>query len=195
MQFPKKEGLKMERTESVVVQVAPDYENEKIKEMEMFGWNLQSRQEMHVEGDAEGRPSITGSSYVVKTKVSHYVKLHFVRDLTLPDLSQIKSIESEYFGLPFPMPPAIKSFLWPALFILAGIISLTNPERGAGIGGFVVLAGLGGWWFFSKIKKRQKNLRHLYGQRQETGRTVNQVEDSGINGSCLALQYEISHRQ
>ena len=33
----------MEQTESVVVQVAPDYENMRIKEMEMFGWNLHGR--------------------------------------------------------------------------------------------------------------------------------------------------------
>lgn len=36
----------MERTESTVIQVAPDYENDKIKEMEGFGWNLQGRQEV-----------------------------------------------------------------------------------------------------------------------------------------------------
>lgn len=39
----------MERTESIVVQVAPDYENDRIKEMGMFGWNLQGRQEIHRE--------------------------------------------------------------------------------------------------------------------------------------------------
>lgn len=44
----------MERTESIVVQVSPEYENAKIKEMEMFGWNLQGRQEIHEEGEAYG---------------------------------------------------------------------------------------------------------------------------------------------
>jgi len=98
----------MERTESVVVQVAPNYENEKIKEMEMFGWNLQGRQEMHEEGDAYGSPSLLDSStYVIKTKVSHYVKLHFVRPLSLPNLDRIKPLEAQYFGLPFPEFPRL----------------------------------------------------------------------------------------
>lgn len=54
----------MERTESIVVQVAPDYENAKIKEMEMFGWNLQCRQEIHEEGEAYGRPSYIDSTNI-----------------------------------------------------------------------------------------------------------------------------------
>ncbi len=100
----------MERTESFVVQVAPNYENEKIKEMETFGWNLQGRQEMHEEGDAYGSPSenlLGGSTYVIKTTVKHYVKLHFVRSLSLPNLDRIKPLEAEYFGLPFPEFPRL----------------------------------------------------------------------------------------
>lgn len=126
--------------------------------MEQFGWSLQGRQEIHEEGDAEGAPSILGDKYVIKTKVSHYVKLHFVRSLSLPNLDQIKKIESEYFNLPFPEPPTIKSFIWPSLFVFGGLISLTNSDTGAGIVGFLLLGGLGGWWFYSKVKKRQKNL-------------------------------------
>lgn len=98
----------MERTESIVVQVAPDYENLKIKEMEAFGWNLQGRQEIHEEGEAYGRPSfIDSSEYIIKTKVYHYVKLHFTRSLSLPNLERIKALEAQYFSLPFPKFPRL----------------------------------------------------------------------------------------
>lgn len=104
----------MERTESIVVQVAPEYENAKIKEMEIFGWNLQSRQEIHEEGDAYGRPSLLGDEYIIKTKVYRYVKLHFARSLDLPNLDKIRELENEYFGPPEPIFPR----LLPGGFIL-----------------------------------------------------------------------------
>ena len=98
----------MERTESLVVQVAPDYENNKIKEMQRFGWNLQNRQEIHEKGDAFGRPSFLDSSeYLIKTKVSHYVKLHFSRNLSLPNIDKIREFENEYFRVPFPVFPRL----------------------------------------------------------------------------------------
>lgn len=101
-------GTAMERTESIVVQVAPYYENAKIKEMEAFGWNLQNRQEIHEEGDAYGRPSyIDRSEYIIKTTVYHYVKLHFVRSLGLPNIELVKALETQYFGLPFPRFPRL----------------------------------------------------------------------------------------
>lgn len=145
----------MERTESVVVQVAPDYENEKIKEMEAFGWNLQSRQEMHVEGDAEGKPSLTGGSYIVTTKISHYVKLHFVRSLDLANLNEIKRIESEYSGLPFPSIPSIKGPL-----ILIGVAILAMIGGGGRVEALplaIIIIALGGYWYYSRNKKRNNS--------------------------------------
>lgn len=97
----------MERTESTVVQVAPDYESAMIKETEKFGWSLQNRQEMHEEGDAYGRHSLLGDEYIIKTKVYHYVKLHFVRSLSLPNLDKIRVLENEYLGLPEPPFPKL----------------------------------------------------------------------------------------
>ena len=117
----------MERTESTVIQVAPDIENDQIKEMELFGWNLQGRQEIHEEGDAYGRPSILNSDvYVTTQHVSHYVKLHFVRSLEFPNLERIRELETQYRRLPFPdfpspINPAVGCVLfflfWPALVI------------------------------------------------------------------------------
>ena len=157
----------MERTESKVVQVAPDYENDKIKEMELFAWNLQGRQEImgHLK-EAEtsdnlftamwrgGVEGATGKKYV---EYDHYVKLHFVRDLNLPNLQTIKKLETECYNLPFPEIPAFKSFIWPSLFILVGLLSLGSPGQ-SGIIPFFLFVGLGAWWFYSKVKKRQKNL-------------------------------------
>jgi len=88
----------MERTESKVVQVAPDYENDMIQEMQNFGWNLHGRQEVHEQGDAYGRPSLSGSEYITTTKVSKYVKLHFTRNLSTPNLDRVRQLEQEYFG-------------------------------------------------------------------------------------------------
>ena len=149
----------MERTESTVIQVAPDYENARIKEMENFGWSLQGRQEIHEKGEAYGRPSyVSDSTYIIKTTVSHYVKLHFVRSQNLKGLEQIRALESQYFALPFPAVPSVMSFAWPVVLILMGLVSLTNPQTAAGLFGLVLFGGLGAWWFYAKIQKRQRGL-------------------------------------
>ena len=96
------------RTESNIVQVAPAYENAMVKHMELFGWSLQGRQEIHEEGDTTGGPSFLGDEYVVKTKVSRYVKLHFARSRDLANLDRIHALEAEYNGIEMPnVPPLI----------------------------------------------------------------------------------------
>jgi hypothetical protein len=162
----------MERTESSVVQVAPQYENEKIHEMQGFGWNLQGRQEVHQEGEAYGRPSYTDSStYIIKTKVHSYVKLHFVRALDLPHLNEIRQLEAEYFGQSFAQPPGMAV---PGCFTLFGIVGVivfagmalsgTNspPFQGGGAACgvlmYVVWVALGVFWWRSRTAKRQRIL-------------------------------------
>lgn len=109
----------MERTESEIVQVGPAYENAMIKHMEQWGWNLQSRQEIHEEGDATVGRSVLGDTYVIKTKVSHYVKLHFARSLSLPNLDRIRPLENEYNGLTVDFPTLIPGGIPPVLvFVL-----------------------------------------------------------------------------
>ena len=146
----------MERTESLIVQVAPSFEQDKIKEMETFGWNLQGRQEVHEEGDAYGRPSYTNSStYVVKTKVKHYVKLHFVRSLTLPNLDKIRQIEAEYNNLPFPQPPGLG---WPiglTVFFALGVIIESGEDPVTSRIFFAVLTALCGYWVSRRLRKRK----------------------------------------
>jgi hypothetical protein len=124
--------------------------------MEMFGWSLQSRQEIREEGEAYSRPSLLGDEYIIKTKVYHYVKLHFTRNLSLPNLDKVKQIESEYFSLPFPPPPSWKgpiilTAIW--LFIVpCGLMAIEGT-----LANIVYLGGIAlcGFWFYSTWKKRK----------------------------------------
>ena len=146
--------MQTQRTESKVVQVAPDYENAKIKQMEEFAWNLQSRQEIHEEGDAEGKPSLFGGSYVIKTKVWHYVKLHFVRPLSTPGLDKIKGIEAEYFSLPLPAGPSLR---WPlGLGILFMVMGLSTLGEDILVGlSVITAAALCGFWYYKALGGRK----------------------------------------
>lgn len=175
----------MERTESIVVQVAPDYENTKIKEMEMFGWNLQSRQEIHEEGEAYGRPSFLDSDeYIIKTKVSHYTKLHFVRSLSLPNLDQIKRIESEYFSLPFLSPPSWKG---PIIFIAAWLLVIgpvltaiiASVAEMLGVVLYFVGIALGSLWIYSTVKKRKAARQSCEQSAHRARELVGQLEALG----------------
>lgn len=161
----------MERTESVIIQVAPSYEDQKIEEMQVFGWNLQNRQEIHEEGDAYGRPSyLSDSTYIVKTTVYHYVKLHFVRSLSFPNLQSLKEIENEYANLPFPSPPSLKGPGWLIAFFAFGIfpalVVMSEGQIAQGFGMLLVyglFVGLGVVW----LRKRQAKRReaHAISQR------------------------------
>ncbi len=146
------------RTESTIVQVAPDYEADKIGVMEAFGWNLQNRQEIHLEGDSSGkfeyrpfRPDV----YVTRTKVSHYIKLHFSRNLGLPHLEQVRGLEAEFNRLPFPRIPRLLSFLWPAGFVVLGIMALNDKSAPGGAG--LIFLAIGGLWLAWKIFTYRKN--------------------------------------
>jgi len=173
----------MERTESFIIEMAPNYENAKIKQMEMFGWNLQGRQEimghlmeaktpdsLFVAMWRGGMEGATGKKYY---EYDHYVKLHFVRSLNLPNLSKIKNLETECSNLPYPETSAIKSFIWPLGLILVGLMSLTKP---AGVGAFLIAGGGGGWWFYSKVKKRQENRAICEQSVKKHGELINQLE-------------------
>ena len=147
----------MERTESAVVQVAPNYENEKIQEMQGFGWSLQGRQEMRVEGDAYGRPSyLDSTTYLIKTKVSHYVKLHFIRSLSIANLERIRALEAEYNSLPFPSPASLKGPGCLTVFGVLAVLSGVLQFRTVGVFGLIVYGAIlvaGILWFQSASKK------------------------------------------
>ena len=161
----------MERTESIVVSISPQFENDKIAQMSNFGWNLQSRQEIigHLR-EAEspdslmaavGRGMKEGATGKKTYEYDHYVKLHFVRSLNLPNLPRIKQLESEYFTLPF---PTAKGIVWPVLFTLMpipgaiGMLSDPLGKQSPGLAGLFVVAVwmlLGVYWVKSRLRKRQ----------------------------------------
>ncbi len=165
-------GHLMERTESTVVQVAPQQENEMIQEMELFGWNLQGRQEIQESGQAYGRPSYLSEltdTYVVKITVTSYVKLHFVRSLKMPNLDRLKEIQEEYFSLPFPkapsllLPKAVIAFFSFGILVVVPSFMLNDELGGVGFGIFALLVYgvfvlLGVRW----LKKRQLQQAHAY---------------------------------
>lgn len=170
----------MERTESTVVQVSPDYENEKIHEMQAFGWSLQGRQEIHAQGDAEGKPANWSDTYVVKTTVHHYVKLHFVRSLTLPNLDRVRSLEADLRNLPFRALPKLTA---PGCLIaffgigFIGTLAAIGDPNSPGIFGVVMSAGfvaVGVYWFRARLRGRsiaeatnQESLQRMAEIRQE----------------------------
>lgn len=127
----------MERFESKIIQVAPGLENYQIKEMELFGWSLQSRQDIQEQGLAYTRRDYFDKElYITEQEVEHYVKLHFIRSLSLPNLDRIRKIELEYFNLPFPFPEA--------------------DDEGAKLGCFFfsMLLGLWGFYMFSHMSAK-----------------------------------------
>ncbi len=150
----------MERTESTVIQVAPSYENQKIEEMQAFGWGLQGRQEIHEKGDAYGRPSyLSDNTYIVKTTVHNYVKLHFIRPFNFPNRDQIRAIESEYSNLPFPTAPSLKApgcftAFWclgiPASFM---VMSEHVAQGLAALAAYAAFIALGIVWINSRRRK------------------------------------------
>ena len=132
----------------------------------MFGWNLQGRQEIHEEGNAEttGRPSyVSNNTYVVKTTttVKHYVKLHFTRSLSFPNLDKVKQIEAEYFSLAFPGPASLvgpivlMGFFGIGVFPALGVMS---QNVGAGLG-MLAFYGVFVWLGYLWLKSRQKQRR------------------------------------
>ncbi len=147
----------MERTESKIIQANPDYENDMIREMGRFAWNLQGRQEIHEKGDAYGSPDIIGGGYTTRTEVSKYVKLHFVRSLDLSNLDRVRQIESEYFSLPFPSPPTEQTgcaiMMVMAILIVVSAIAMGEPTM---ILPGIFFAGIG-YYIFNEVKKKKEN--------------------------------------
>ena len=115
----------MGRTESTSFQVHPKDEQEQINFMQKFHWNLLNSQEIKtVDSHMERRG---GSIYSV-TKSEHYVKLIFSRELDLPNLTEIKRLEQQFYSLSEPKEPqlfpgTILPWLIAALFWGIGILA------------------------------------------------------------------------
>jgi hypothetical protein len=84
--------------------VHPQDEQQQIKLMEAFCWNLLSSQDVKtVDNSLERRGD---DLYQVRT-TEHYVKLTFSRDLDTPHLAEIRKLEAEYENLRFSQPPSM----------------------------------------------------------------------------------------
>jgi len=162
----------MERTESTVVSVAPDSENEVIRQMGLFGWNLHGRQE--IIGPLREAPPpnsligamVRGATEGAKGKLyvrDHYVKLHFVRPLNLPNLDKLRQIEAEFANLPYPEAPGLG---WPigltAMFALGTIIGIPEMPVLSRIT-YAALTLLCGYWVSRRLRKREE-ARTIYQQ-------------------------------
>ena len=112
------------RTESKMVQVRPEDEQNQIDFMHQFYWNLLSSQEIRaVDNHLETR----GDNLYSVTKTTHYVKLAFSRDVALPNLDKIRNLEREFFSLPIPKPPKLFPFngcLMAVIFLFTWPISI-----------------------------------------------------------------------
>jgi hypothetical protein len=125
-----------ERLESVVVQVAPSIENEKVAEMEVFGWMLASRQEIERTGNTTGEVTnnLWGQRVArSKTQVTRYVKLHFQRSSNLPNLARVRALEAEFAALPW---PENGGFGCPGCLGLLGVLFMAPRDAGAGSGDY-----------------------------------------------------------
>jgi hypothetical protein len=120
----------MERTESKIVETAPQDENDVIQNLQSFGWNLQNRQELRFEGNSRTTPDMLSGfggieSSTTTTEIHHYVKLHFVRSMNIPNLDEIHDLENEYFNLSIPDKPKlfpVGLWLWIILSLIYGIV-------------------------------------------------------------------------
>lgn len=152
------------RTESKVVQVRPEDEQQQIDFMHNFYWNLLSSQEIRaIDNHLETR----GDSLYSVTKTDHYVKLAFSRDVETPNLDKIKKLEKEFFDLPAPQYPK----LFPGSGCLWGVIFL-----------FTWPVSVPGWlvYYFIKYKpdkaRAERQLKQLQIDRQEILERLKQYE-------------------
>jgi hypothetical protein len=118
---------------------------------------MQNRQEFHQEGEAYGRPSyLDSSTYIVKTKISHFVKLHFARSVSLPNLQSIQQLEAERDHLPFPSLPSLG---WPigitAFFSFGILLVMFGAAPINLLPVYLGLAGLGAYWTYRRLQKRK----------------------------------------
>jgi zinc-ribbon domain len=184
------------RSESTVVSVSPDLENECIREREIFAWGLQNRQEVigHLKpaevpdnlGAAIWRGAKEGATGKKVFEYDHYTKLHFSRPVDLPNLPRIKELEKEHFNLPFPANPG--SQFWPIVFTLmpipGGLMMLADPlgkQGSPGLLGLPVVAGwilLGLYWIRKRRKKRTE---------AEVTRAASQKRSEEIRQEAMAL--------
>jgi len=120
--------------------VHPNDEQSQIDLMQRFHWNLLNTQEIKtVDSHLEER----GDSIYSVTKSEHYVKLSFTRELSLPNIREIKELEQQFNSLPRPVYPKlfpVSIWIWVVGAFIYGIgivgwlayfFFMYNPKKNA----------------------------------------------------------------
>lgn len=180
----------MGRTESQVVTTYPSGENRVIKEKESFGWELVSRETVTDISEATIVPQTDASGNLQQAEVvpdtSRYVKLHFHRDQSLPNISRLRELEEEYYGLPKPDPGGYGygiGFLGFAVWLYVLGAYIAPEDEGwffwsAGISAVIGVVGIGSTWN-QRVKAKQV--------QRETRARVDEIAEElrDLEGSSL----------
>jgi len=156
----------MERFESKVIRVSPSKESIRIEEMAIFGWSLQSRQDVVKPVGASS--TITEGEVETDIHSTHHVALHFVRPLSLPHLEELKQLEFEYFHSSPPSPPrgaeggGCLCLLFGLGCVISGIALLIEGDGWEKLWGLLIPFGV----FFLRLSGESKEEKDEYERRR-----------------------------
>ena len=150
----------MARTESKTLSVAPAREQEAIQKHEMFGWTLLSSQEVL---SKESHLKEEGGDLWSVTTTTNYVKLVFQRDLDMPQITEVKKLEEQYWkdyriyqNYPSIIPGKV-ILIAGGLITAGGIVVMTQSGFLDGIGPLAIgLAIFCARHFLSYVPKKKK---------------------------------------
>ena len=114
----------MARTESKSFQCHPDDAQRQIDVHQKFHWSLLSSQDVKTSTQGIEKGSFLDDNVYSVRRTEHFVKLTFSREIDLPNLNEIKKLESAYFGLPTPYYPSLFPIhigLWGVLTLIYGL--------------------------------------------------------------------------
>jgi hypothetical protein len=151
----------MARTESKTLTCHPDAEQEMVNVHQKFHWSLLNSQDVKTVSQGLERGGSDTVYSVRRTEL--YVKLSFSREIDLPNLNEIKKLESAYFGLPSPYYPT----LFPIHIGVWGVLTLFY-----GLGIVIWL-----WYFFRSYKPKMAEAKRVSeSNAQERRRILSEVE-------------------
>ena len=114
----------MPRTESKTLTCHPAAEQDIVNTHQKFHWSLLNSQDVKTSTSGLEKGGWLDDNVYTVTRTEHYVKLTFARELDTPNLSEIKKLESAYFGLPTPYYPSLFPIhigVWGVLTLIYGL--------------------------------------------------------------------------
>jgi len=151
------------RTETIAVQVHPSDEQSQIDLMQQFHWSVLGTQEIKtLDNHLERR----GDSIVQVTNTEHYVKLSFSRALELPNIKEVRRLETDFFAVRDPSPAK----LFPGGLIFWGIACLVY---GLGIVAWIA-------YFFLHYKPKSEERKKMNQENsRKRGAILGELEQYG----------------